>query len=128
MNFFKSKRKLLLMGIDLSVTLFAYLFTSALMFFDGGLTRNIFDYLLNLSIFIVFIFSARILLSVYTNVWRYANSTVYLYMILADALGGASATLLTYIFSDYVFSIGVWQSFFFVAMVLFYKCLFDFVI
>ena len=35
-----------------------------------------------------FLLLSRLLLSVYTNVWRYANSKAYLTMVFSDVVGG----------------------------------------
>ena len=65
-------------------------------------------------IFIAFIFAVRIFSGAYASLWRYANSLVFLKFVIADAVGGVIALVLTH-FIDYV-DIGLWMSCSFVAM------------
>ena len=48
-------------------------------------------------IFIACILLVRSLFRCYTNVWRYANSRVYLFMVISDTIGGAIALLINYL-------------------------------
>ncbi len=45
-------------------------------------------YLLKFGLFLVLLLSGRLVVGIYNNVWRYANSRVYLKMVLADLAGG----------------------------------------
>ncbi|MBE6679292.1 MAG: polysaccharide biosynthesis protein [Ruminococcaceae bacterium] len=54
------------------------------------------------------IFALRFCFSVYNNVWRYANSQAYLFMVIADTLGGGVGTAVCY-FVPSVY-LGIWQS------------------
>ena len=47
------------------------------------------------------LFLSRLLLSVYTNVWRYANSKAYLTMVFSDVVGGVVALVVTYALDKY---------------------------
>ena len=56
-------------------------------------------YLLNMLFFYVAIFATRLLLSIYSNIWRYATYRTYLKMLLADGIGAAVALLITIFFN-----------------------------
>lgn len=60
--------------------------------------------------------ASRVVFSVYTNVWRYANSKAYLTMVFSDVVGGAAALLVSYALDDYSLYMGVWQSVTIVAL------------
>ena len=96
-----NKKKLLLFSIDVSIFLsinlvFAAIYTFLLHKVDItliGLTINIF--------FTLFcICASRFAFRIYSNIWRYASSPVFLKMVIADAVGSAIAIvvfeLLTY--------------------------------
>lgn len=68
------------------------------------------DYILTALIFGGVLFLSRILLSVYTNVWRYANSKAYLTMVFSDVVGGTVAMVVSYALDEYSLYMGVWQS------------------
>ncbi len=68
------------------------------------------DYLLTALIFGGVLFLSRILLSVYTNVWRYANSKAYLTMVFSDIVGGTVAMVVSYALDKYSLYMGIWQS------------------
>ena len=64
----------------------------------------------NVSAFILLfsgVFATRFLLTVYANVWRFANSRAYLLMVTSDAIGGGISLLLCYITGAYF---GIWQT------------------
>ena len=72
-------------------------------------------YLWNGLIAWAFVMICRMFLSVYNNVWRYANVKAYLKMIAADFCGGCLMLGLTAMLSNQPFNvnfvyIGVWQS------------------
>ncbi len=69
-----------------------------------------YGYLITACIFAGCLFGARLLLSVYTNVWRYANSKAYITMVLSDFIGGFSALLISYALDAYSLYMGIWQS------------------
>ena len=113
----KSKRRLALLGIDLVIFIAVYALSLLVSVFaspTNELALSPLEYALNFLIFLVFILGARFLLRSYSNVWRYANSLVFLTLILADVIGGILAVLLTY-FIGYV-NIGLWMGCSFVAM------------
>ncbi len=68
------------------------------------------DYVITAIVFGGVLFLSRILLSVYTNVWRYANSKAYLTMVFSDVVGGTVAMVVSYALDEYSLYMGVWQS------------------
>lgn len=122
--FFKiNKRRLALLGIDAAVLAIVFAFTIFLDAIPSGSSfislffNNLFDSLLNFIIFAFCIFTARIALKVYRNVWRYANSKAYLEIVFADAIGGAVALPLTLIIPGVTF-----VGWFFIATVAMFNC------
>lgn len=74
-------------------------------------------YIINAAIFIVFIMASRFVFRIYSNVWRYANTKVYLTMIFADIVGGVAALVLTRVLADELEAFtGIWQSIMVVAL------------
>ena len=117
MGFFKNKRRLTLFGIDFSVMTAVYCLSLLVSVFDSPsnqLSLDFFGYALNLLIFAFCIFTARCALHCYSNVWRYANSLVFIKQVIADAVGGIVAVLATY-FVPYL-NIGFWMGCAFVCM------------
>ena len=101
MIFKTNKKHFLLLGID-SVTFIAvYLFSAFLefltgkLFTSGDLPSLLLRYTLNFLVFYVIIFLARYALKAYRNVWKFADSSAYLELVIADALGGVIALVLT---------------------------------
>ena len=96
----KSKRKLLLCAIDTVIFAAVYAMTLFVNMFSGAMNPSLGTlpaYMLNCVIFFVCIFSARFFLSVYSNIWRYANTTAFVRMIAADFIGGIVAILIAYV-------------------------------
>ncbi|WP_099205676.1 polysaccharide biosynthesis protein [Scatolibacter rhodanostii] len=109
-------RKWTLMGIDLTLFIFSYLITvwvslnsSTSIILSGR------EYIVNSVIFLLSVFSMRLISKLYVNVWRYANSAAYMMIIFSDFLGGLIAILFTrfIVFTSYF---GIWQSIFLVAI------------
>ncbi len=63
-------------------------------------------YALNSLLLFACMFAWRLVFKVYLSVWRYPNTAVYMKMVIADALGGISAILLSYALGLYH---DVWQ-------------------
>ena len=88
LSYLKGKSRLLvLMAIDVALMTLGYFlmlyrvrFTS-----DPFITDDLVQYLLTM---LICVFGARLLLSAYGQVWRYASPEVYLRMVLADGIGG----------------------------------------
>ncbi|MBO5852985.1 MAG: polysaccharide biosynthesis protein [Clostridia bacterium] len=68
------------------------------------------SYLITGCIFGGILLLSRLLLSVYTNVWRYANSKAYLTMVFSDVVGGIVSLVVTYALDKFSLYMGVWQS------------------
>ena len=117
MNVFRSKRRLSLIAIDFAILTFAYLLVAALMYVDSSLRLYYLGYISNFFIFSVFIIGARLFLRVYSSVWRYANSSIYVIIIIADIIGGCLGYILTYLpfWSDFL-RVGIWQCIVFVTI------------
>ncbi|MEE0928541.1 MAG: hypothetical protein UIG59_05055, partial [Acutalibacteraceae bacterium] len=106
-------RRLTLLLIDLLcfVAVVVTSFTISEFFSSTSVTlRLALDYFLSALIFGGALFLSRLIFSVYTNVWRYANSKAYLTMVFSDFIGGSAAMIITYVLEDQPFYIGVWQS------------------
>ena len=117
MNILKSRRRLTLIAIDFCIQLFVYLVVAVLMFVDKALVLLPLGYVCNFFLFSILIISVRFILKVYSNVWRYANSSIYVLIIAADIIGGCLAYILCYIplWSSFL-KVGVWQCIAFVSM------------
>ncbi len=116
MRLLKSRRKFYLMIIDLLIAVFVYLISAAAMFLAGDLVLKPIFYLVNFSVFALCILISRFFLSVYGNVWRYANSYIYLKITISDIIGGLVTLVITSLpFARFMW-LGVWQSVAFVAM------------
>ena len=104
------------MGIDALILVGVYLMTLLLIFTFTYTRLTPLGYVLNFAVFAVTIFAARMLIRVYSNIWRYANSQAYIDIILADAVGGIVGLLLTYLpFTGFI-HVGAWQIITFVAL------------
>lgn len=103
----KNKRKLLLIAIDFIIMAAVCIFTHCLnAVSDRSFTINILQTTVNFSIFVAAIFASRILIGVYSAVWRYANSLSYLKLVISDFVGGVVACVIAQIST---FSVGTWK-------------------
>ena len=116
MSFLKNRRKLYLMGIDALILVGVYLLTLLLILTFTYAYLTPLGYVLNFAVFAVTIFTARMLIRVYSNIWRYANSQAYIDIILADAVGGIVGLLFTYLPFARFIHVGAWQIITFVAL------------
>ena len=116
MRLFKSRRKVYLMAIDLLIMIFVYLISAAAMFLAGDLVLKPVFYIINFAIFSLCVLVFRIAFSVYGNVWRYANSYIYLRITVSDIVGGVVALIFTALPFSREFWLGIWPSVAFVAM------------
>ena len=110
----KYKRRLQLVAIDILIMAAVFLFTALLTFFVGNETLGATLFLQNFFVFALAITVARIVMRVYLNVWRYANSKAYLDIISSDIIGGFAALMFTY--ATKLAYVGAWRSVAFVAM------------
>lgn len=103
-----SKRRNLIVLIDLGIFISVSLVTRVISFFStSSVLLPVQQYVWNVVIFLCALLIARANCGVYLSVWRYADSKVYLCLIIADLLGGLVALGITWIVSCYV---GVWQA------------------
>ena len=114
MTSLKNKRRLSLIGIDLIIFAAVYLLVCVLLSFTQKVVLSFPGYLFNLFAICVCVFSARLVIGVYSNMWRYANAILSLELILADCIGGGVAVLIT-VFTPPV-NIGGWRTCAFVSM------------
>ena len=117
MFFLKNKRRLTLLSVDFIIMLGVYALSLIVSVFaspQNQLLLQPLGYILNGFIFAFCIFASRMIGKCYSNVWRYANSLVFLKLVVCDAIGGIAAVLITH-FINYV-DIGLWMGCSFVTM------------
>ncbi len=102
----KARRLLLVLFDLLCFAVVAALYYAATLLF-GQLTTEPGLYILNSAVLFGAILVARISFSIYSSIWRYTNTAVYLKMILSDALGGIVAVLVTCLIATYR---NIWDS------------------
>ena len=115
MNFFKNKRKRLLLAIDFLMVVSIYLFVLGLIYMAGQQEFNIVGYLINFGITAFSIFALRFIFLVYSNMWRYADAAAYLDIVVSDTIGGLVALAVTRVIDTAY--LGVWQTASVVAMI-----------
>ena len=110
MGILKSKRRLCLVGVDLLILLALFLINIGIMLVMDKQIPSVVDYLICIGLFTLAIFAMRGIFRVYSNVWRYANSSIYIVMVIADALAGV--LLLLFEISPWLrdVQLGFWQS------------------
>ena len=118
MDFFKNKRRLTLLAIDLLIFIAVYALTMLVAFLSnpallGGI--RFYGYCINAFIFFFCMLCARIIVGTYSSVWRYVNTKLFLLLVAADAVGGMTAVLLTH-FLGFA-NIGLWRGCALVSMV-----------
>jgi len=102
-------RKIILALLDAALlTIVFWVSVLAAMYSSTSVPKNGQQYIASFLILLVCIFFSRLLFSVYNNVWRYANSRAYLFMVLADLIGGGIGIALCYLI--HTIYIGIWQS------------------
>ena len=74
----------------------------------GKVTDSLPQLLGNYAVFLVLIMAMRFIFRIYNNVWRYANTRVYLEIILSDALSGMLAIVLCYLIPG-LLNLGLWR-------------------
>lgn len=108
-----TRRRLTLISIDLFcfVAIFAASFVISEYFSTTSVKLDIAtSYFLTGCIFGGILLICRLVFSVYTNVWRYANSKAYLTMVFSDVIGGLVALVVSRALDKYSLYMGVWQS------------------
>ena len=116
MQLFKSRRRLALFGIDTLILALVYLLTVATLFLASDAHLDFPGYLVSFAVFFVAVMVARIAVGVYSSVWRYANASSYVTIVIGDAVGGILALGITLLpFAENIY-IGAWQSISFVTV------------
>ena len=69
-------------------------------------------FFLNALLQMFLVFAARYLLGIYNNVWRYSNTTAYMNLVVADAVGSMLAVFISWMMNRVYsgFYKGVWQA------------------
>jgi len=116
MKFFNSKRRLYLIGIDLGIMVCVYLFTFLLILLSGETLGSAESYFISFGIGVATVFLSRFFFSVYTNVWRYANSKAFISLVISDAVGCGISLLLVQIPALANATIGGWRMVAFIVM------------
>ena len=109
-------RKKLLLAVDIIILALVYLIGVLLIEVASDLERSFTQYLACLIIFGAAMFASRAVFRVYANVWRYANSAVYMRTIIADAVGGLVAIIVMHLPLVNTVSLGFWKGVAFVAV------------
>ena len=109
-------RKKLLLAVDIVILVLVYLVGVLLIELSDSLERSFVQHSVNLLVFGLSMLASRSVLKVYANVWRYANSAVYLRTIIADAVGGIIGMAIVYLPLASSVNIGFWRSVAFVAV------------
>ncbi|MBQ7363778.1 MAG: polysaccharide biosynthesis protein [Clostridia bacterium] len=116
MRYLANKRRLTLIAIDVGTILATYVFVYLLRLLtgisDGG---DVGKYALNMAVFALSVMAVRLIMKIYKNVWRYANSRVYLEMVMSDVIGGILGFLISLCIGTACY-IGGWESVSVVAM------------
>lgn len=81
-----SRRKLALLSIDFAVLLILYTACAAVGYLTLGVGIDFTVYLLYFLLSVVLVFSLRSAFHVYSHVLRYANSAVYISMVISDGI------------------------------------------
>ncbi len=100
-------RRISLVLIDFSCLLVIFAAVAVLEKFTYKTNIVLANNIINFIILTATVFGSRFVLSIYTNIWRYANSKAYLLMVISDFLGGVSAILIARSLGAYV---GFWQN------------------
>ena len=108
MRIFKSPRTVILILLDIAVLSGVFGTIVALNTIVHGPRNDPFALSMNYLLSVVLFFAVRIMLGVYSNVWRYANTVAYFKMVLADASAGIVTVLLTLIFKRIWY--GAWET------------------
>ena len=115
MTFLKSKRRMLLIGIDAVVFICVYFLTVFLTLISSE-KLQFSAYAVSFCVALAAVFATRFAFKVYSNVWRYANSKAFISLVIADAVGGGVAVLAMQISAAAAFDIGGWRILSFIAM------------
>ncbi len=104
-----NKRKFLLCLIDVACFFCVYV---AVVFFSLPSTSSVkladvSDYVIHFFCILIIAFAVRFCFKIYNNIWRYANSKAYLYIVVSDSVGAIAAILATRLIN---INMGIWQT------------------
>ena len=108
MRVFKSPRTIILILLDLAVLSGVFGTIVTLNVITHGPRNDPFALTMNYIACAVLFFAVRMMLGIYSNVWRYANTVAYFKMVLADALAGVCAMIITLIIQRIRY--GAWET------------------
>ena len=122
MKLFTNKRRLALIGIDFVIFAAVYAFAVLVKTLTNkpeDISMRFFGFVINAAIFYVLILAVRLVAGIYFSMWRYANSKSFILLVLADAIAGLIALVVTFACSNLIYGvfIGSWESCALVAMV-----------
>lgn len=109
------KRRLILTLFDLicylAVTVFYY-FIAQRAVHGMPIVENIEAFFLNATLQLGLVLVTRYLFGAYSNVWRYSNTKAYLYLVIADAVGGMATLVILWIVHQFFHGVyyGIWQA------------------
>ncbi len=103
----QNQRKLILILFDILCFVVADAFYFwATVYVDSHQTYKLEHFLTNSAILLLSLMLMRIIFSIYSNVWRYTNTTVYMKMVIADGCGCILGLIVARLFDLYT---GVWH-------------------
>ena len=105
---FRSKRRVLLLGIDFAIFGSVYIAAAVLMRLATPDKLDPLDFIVHFGIAAVAVFAFRMLTRVYSNMWRYADAAAFLQLVFADALGGFLTLVISRVFG--IASLGAWRT------------------
>ncbi|MBQ3550164.1 MAG: polysaccharide biosynthesis protein [Clostridia bacterium] len=106
-----SIRRIMLLFIDVLLLGVSYTASYIVSKISEVVTLNveISEYILNFLAFAICIFGSRLLFKVYVNIWRYANTRAYLYIIVSDFVGSIIAILITKFLFNTIY-VNIWNT------------------
>ena len=104
----RSKRRVLLLGIDFAIFASVYIAAAVLMLLATPDKLNPLDFIVHFGIAAVAVFTFRMVTRVYSNMWRYADAAAFLQLVFADALGGFLTLVISRVFR--IASLGAWRT------------------
>ncbi len=114
------RRKYLLLFVDLvCFVLVNAAFVVITNFSSHSVKLSIPEYFINASVLLLLIIASRIILHIYSCIWRYANSGTYIKTVFADFCAGVAYLVATHYISAYAgveIYLGIWQSLSIVAV------------
>ncbi len=92
---FRGRRPILFLFDAFCFLLINTLYYFATLFFETSPVYDLRDYIYNSVVLMVSMIVWRIILKVYSNVWRYTSTKAYFYLVLADFFAGLTAIVVS---------------------------------